>query len=466
MSDNNNNDEVIPPPEEYKDISATTGVEEIQSLCMNCHCEEGITKILLTKIPFFREIILLAFECPECGFKSSEVQSGGSISEKGIHIELTLKVPTDLNRQIVKMDTATITIPSLDFEIPASTQRGCLNTIEGFLSQSVTGLKKAVEHNKEDGNTAVAEGLEAFIIRLENLLQMNEPFKMIIDDPSGNSYVENPLAPNADPSLVVSHFKRSDQQNAELGLAHIPETPAIPVPQDRDEKEVYSLPQACTYCGEMGHCNMVMTDIPYFKNVVLMAYNCDNCGYKTNEIKPGGAIEPKGKILTLRCTTIEDLSRDVLKSETANAIIPEIDLEVTYGSLGGKFTTIEGLLQTIKQEMEKNPFFRGDSADATTRDRYNEIITAFDSYMEGTTPFTIIIDDPVSNSYIQNLYAPDPDPNLTEVVYERTFEQNEELGLNDINTEDYRGDNEEETKDEEEEETKEEETKDETPKSV
>ncbi len=52
--------------------------------------------------------------------------------------------------------------------------------------------------------------------------------------------------------------------------------------------------------------------------------------------------------------------------------------------------------------------------------------------MSATTPFTLILDDPVSNSYLQNLYAPDPDPNMVIEEYERTFEQKEELGFNDM----------------------------------
>jgi zinc finger protein len=43
----------------------------------------------------------------------------------------------------------------------------------------------------------------------------------------------------------------------------------------------------------------------------------------------------------------------------------------------------------------------------------------------------------MANSYIQNLYAPDVDPNMTSEEYERSHQQNEELGLNDMNTEDY-----------------------------
>lgn len=52
--------------------------------------------------------------------------------------------------------------------------------------------------------------------------------------------------------------------------------------------------------------------------------------------------------------------------------------------------------------------------------------------MSAERPFTLILDDPVSNSYLQNLYAPDDDPNMEIETYERTFEQNEELGINDM----------------------------------
>jgi zinc finger protein len=41
------------------------------------------------------------------------------------------------------------------------------------------------------------------------------------------------------------------------------------------------------------------------------------------------------------------------------------------------------------------------------------------------------------NSYIQNLYAPDPDPNMEIMLYDQTWEQNKELGLNDMKVEGY-----------------------------
>lgn len=44
------------------------------------------------------------------------------------------------------------------------------------------------------------------------------PFCQIIDDPSGNSFVENPHAPQKDDALVITHYNRTPQQEEMLGL--------------------------------------------------------------------------------------------------------------------------------------------------------------------------------------------------------------------------------------------------------
>ncbi len=58
---------------------------------------------------------------------------------------------------------------------------------------------------------------------------------------------------------------------------------------------------------------MKVVEIPYFKEVVIMSSTCDGCGYKSNEVKAGGAVAPQGKRITLRIEDQEDLSRDILK---------------------------------------------------------------------------------------------------------------------------------------------------------
>jgi zinc finger protein len=58
---------------------------------------------------------------------------------------------------------------------------------------------------------------------------------------------------------------------------------------------------------------MKLVDIPYFKEVVIMSTVCDICGYKSNEVKSGGAVAGKGKKISLSVTETDDLSRDILK---------------------------------------------------------------------------------------------------------------------------------------------------------
>lgn len=58
--------------------------------------------------------------------------------------------------------------------------------------------------------------------------------------------------------------------------------------------------------------------------------------------------------------------------------------------------------------------------------------------MNGKRKVTVILDDPAGNSYVQALTDDGSlDDRLFIERYTRSFEQNEELGLNDIKTENY-----------------------------
>ncbi|NXA56154.1 ZPR1 protein, partial [Nothocercus julius] len=205
----------------------------------------------------------------------------------------------------------------------------------------------------------VANKIEEFIGKLKRLKEVPSPFTLIIDDPSGNSFVENPLAPQKDEALVVTHYKRTAQQDAMLGLA-VTQAPSLRAAQRA--ASVLQFHTNCPECNAPASTNMKLVQIPHFKEVIIMATNCDACGHRTNEVKSGGAIEAQGTRITLRITDPSDMTRDVLKSETCSVEIPELDFELGMGALGGKFTTLEGLLKDIKELVERNPFNLGDSS--------------------------------------------------------------------------------------------------------
>ena len=60
---------------------------EVESLCVNCG-ENGVTTLLLAKIPHYREVILSSFHCEICGFRNNNIQSGGAIQDQGIQYKV------------------------------------------------------------------------------------------------------------------------------------------------------------------------------------------------------------------------------------------------------------------------------------------------------------------------------------------------------------------------------------------
>uniref|UniRef100_A0A452HG52 Zinc finger protein ZPR1 n=1 Tax=Gopherus agassizii TaxID=38772 RepID=A0A452HG52_9SAUR len=409
--------------------------DEIESLCMSCY-RNGVTRLLLTKIPFFKEIIVSSFSCSSCAWSNTEIQSVGRIQEQGVRYTLAVTVRQDMNREVVKTDCATARIPELDFEIPAFSQKGALTTIEGIIDRAVAGLEQD-QPVRRAADKDVAGKIDEFIGKLKQLKEVDSSFTFIIDDPSGNSFVENPCAPQKDDALVVTRYRRTAQQDAMLGL-EAEETDENPADSMEDlRNEVLQFNTNCPECNAPANTNMKLVQIPHFKEVIIMATNCEACGHRTNEVKSGGAIEPLGTRITLRVTDPSDMTRDVLKSETCSVEIPELEFELGMGALGGKFTTVEGLLKDIRDLIVKNPFTLGDSSTPRRVEKLQEFGRKVYQLMEGHMEAHFILDDPAGNSYLQNVYAPEEDPELKVEHYERTFAQNEDLGLNDMRTEGY-----------------------------
>lgn len=169
------------------------------------------------------------------------------------------------------------------------------------------------------------------------------------------------------------------------------------------------------HCWFLNGPSLCVSDIPHFKQVVIMATTCNSCGYKSNEVKSGSGVSETGTRIKLKLTHISDLSRDivqvckpfhpsikqaidfdtfttvtsiynnymyvcvcvsdcyisqtcthaVLQSETSVLSIPSLSLECAPSIMGGRFTTVEGMLEEVKNQLERSNPFIGDSATNT-----------------------------------------------------------------------------------------------------
>lgn len=455
-------------------------VDEIESLCMNCHANvcssrvhtrlranchsQGITRLLLTKIPFFREVIIMSFSCPHCGFHNAEIQSAGEIQQQGHKIFFRVDTSNDLSRQIVKSDTCVFRVEDIDLEVPPG--RGQLTNVEGILSTIAEDLGGKQDERKEK-TPEIFEKIEGVLQTLKSMVEGAKlPFTVTVDDPAGNSSVE-PSPSDSDGKYVRKDYDRTPEQNTTLGLSQqvdedatqleyhpqhmvgMPEEELVNNVDDDDiiENQVYEFPAQCPGCMQPCSTNMKMVNIPHFKQVIIMSTNCDHCGYKSNEVKTGGAVPIKGRRTTVNVSSLEDLSRDILKSESCTMKCLELDLSVEPGTLGGRFTTIEGLLTQVRDDLKDKVFdadakVGGDSMASQDKGKWAAFFDKLDRAIEGTFQFSMVLEDPLGGSYVQSLSDVDGefDDKMEVEEYDRTALEEEELGLADMNTEGYEHD--------------------------
>ena len=382
------------------------------------------------------------------------MKSAGAIQVKGVKYTFRLESREDFQRQVVRGDTGNFRIEDLDLLMPPAA--GQLTNMESLLNKILIDLS-AEQPTRQETNPDLYTAIETIIARLTKLLEGEAfPITVSLDDMTGNSFIEP--SPSDKGSKYVRHeYFRTREQNVELGLVEpIDETNGEDDQTDPLEGvnivdgEVYELPAECPACAQPCTVNMKKVNIPHFKEAIIMATVCDYCGYRTSDVKTGGEIPLRGKRTTLRVQTKEDLSRDILKSETCTLRSQELGLEVQSGTLGGRFTTVEGLLTQVRDQLRGQVFDTGDSTFAaveetvkagdsiapTEKTKWDEFFAKIEDALNLKFPFTIMLEDPLANSFVQ-LTDDDKDSQVVEEEYDRTEEEEEELGLKDMKVEGY-----------------------------
>ena len=336
--------------------------------------------------------------------------------------------------------------------------QGQLTNIEGLMNKILVELEADQPQRKQE-NIKLYEALDGVIQKLIKMMNgCSFPFSVSLDDPSGNSLIQPSLEDKDQKAKYLrSEYPRTHAQNVLLGLAVDNEDGVAQGPDALDgvdivDDQVYEISSLCPGCSKDCTVNIKKVNIPHFKEVIIMSTVCDHCGYTTREVKTGGSIPDKGQRITLQVQNIADLSRDILKSETCALKSPELGLEVQPGTLGGRFTTVEGLLTQVRDQLRGQIFDvesrsgseslkGGDSMLVEAKQRWDEFFAKLDRAVKAEVLFTIVLEDALANSYVQSLAEEGgvDDAQMTKEDYERTEEEIEELGLADMKTEGYEG---------------------------
>lgn len=447
-------------------------VTEVESYCTECeqnvsdryrfalpHSDvfrQGVTRLRLVRIPYFRELLVESFSCEECGNRNSSTRSTGEIQELGCKYTFKVEHEKDLERTVIRSDTAVFKVEDLDIEMPSG--RGEITNVEGM----VFGIHDDLEMDqplRKIETPRLHDTLQGLIEKLASMRSGQAfPFTISLDDSAGNSTLQ-PSPNDSGGKYIRQEYRRTHEQNVQLGIASNDTEGIEGIANDLEDLEIvenqpYSLLENCPSCSKDCQVNITKTNIPHFKEVFIIATVCEHCGYRTSDVKTGGEIPDKGARISITIEKVEDLSRDILKSESCTMKCSELGLEVHPGTLGGRFTTVEGLLSQIRDQLYGQIFDAGfdeaavqdgtvdggDSMASGVKQQWLEFFKKLEQARKAEMKYTMVLEDPLASSYVQSFSDDASDPQIQREEYERTEEELEELGLKDMKTEGYEDD--------------------------
>lgn len=189
--------------------------EEIHEMIIKCPaCSvEGIAKSMMKEIeiPHFGKVLETTIQCPECGFKHSDVIA----LEQNDPAKYTIEInKNNLSVRVVRSQSATVTIPELGVKVePGPKSEGYVTNVEGILTRFEEAVKKAMNLFDDEESQKNAQNT------LNNILELkkgNGTATLIIHDPFGQSNIVSE-------SVKIEEIPEEELHSLKTGFSHIEE---------------------------------------------------------------------------------------------------------------------------------------------------------------------------------------------------------------------------------------------------
>ena len=138
-------------------------------------------------------------------------------------------------------------------------------------------------------------------------------------------------------------------------------------------------------------------EIPYFGKIAIFSMTCENeeCEYHKSDLE---ALEKKPAVKnSFKVEKEEDLNVRVIKSSFAKITIPRIGSIEPGEASNGYITTIEGVINRIKKQIEN---IRDLAEDNSDKKKAKNLLKKLNKVLMGSEELTINIEDPTGNSAI------------------------------------------------------------------
>lgn len=187
--------------------------EELTEMIIKCPAcgVEGKAKSIMKEleIPHFGKVLETSIQCPECGFKHSDIIA----LEQREPAKYVLKINKNtLTVRVVRSQSATVSIPEIGVKVePGPKSEGYVTNVEGILNRFEDAVKKAMNLFDDDESQINGKNILA---KIEELKNGDETATLIIQDPFGQSNIVSDKA-------KVLEIPEEELKELKTGFSHI-----------------------------------------------------------------------------------------------------------------------------------------------------------------------------------------------------------------------------------------------------
>ena len=133
-------------------------------------------------IPYFGKVFIFGMRCDACGYNKSDIEA----AEQRPAVKQTIEVKSkdDLNIRVVRSSEGDIRIPHIGSMEPGAAAEGFVTNVEGVIERFKKQIESIRDNAEDDEDRKKAKNL---LKKLQRVLWGDEPLKITIEDPTGNS---------------------------------------------------------------------------------------------------------------------------------------------------------------------------------------------------------------------------------------------------------------------------------------
>ena len=136
------------------------------------------------EVPYFGVVHVFGMSCSSCGYRKSDLEAEEAKDPAKYTLDVASK--EDLDIRVVKSSEAVVKIPHVGSIEPGDASEGYVTNVQGIVERIKTQVESV--KNLED-DAAVKKKCKNMLKKIHKMLSGSSPFKLIIEDKTGNSAI-------------------------------------------------------------------------------------------------------------------------------------------------------------------------------------------------------------------------------------------------------------------------------------